>query len=56
MKKKVQGILGNMWVCPVPFLPESGARLQLASEGVTEWKSLSRKTDARGWSQEWLGV
>ena len=45
-----QVILGNMWACLVPSLPEPLAGLQLAGVGATEWQAPARKRYASGWS------
>ena len=39
----IQVILGNMWVCLVPSLPEPGVGLQLPGVGSTEWKAPESK-------------
>ena len=43
-----QGIIGNMWVCPVIYIPVSGTGLQIYIVGVTKWQALAGKTDASG--------
>ena len=44
----VQVILGNMWICLGPSLPEPGVLLQISSMGDTEWKARASKMYARG--------
>ena len=47
----VLGILGNMWLCPGPYIPELGASLQLAGAGATEWQAMSNKKYDHGQSR-----
>ena len=40
-----QGILGNIWVCQGPYLPESGTSLHISGRGNIEWQPPERKKD-----------
>ena len=42
-KKTGQGIIGNMRICPGPYLLENSAGLHLSGAGSTEWQALAIK-------------
>ena len=46
-----QGIIGNMWVCLVIYIPVPGKGLQISIVGVTKWQALAGNMDASGHSE-----
>ena len=50
-QKMGQVRLGNMWVFTGLYLPEPGARLQLADAGAMNWQAPASKTYDGGWSR-----